>query len=359
MARPTLSNIKHATPMPSPRVKRAGTSASRLGAKRFQSGTLTAGLKSPRPAEPPPWTRSTPVKLKANTTVDDAIFIVVSACRDHWQANVAAAIDGRDAEGIHQVRVGLRRLRSALTTFKKFIPAAQRMALNEEAKWLLSQLGPARDLDVLIQELTVPFVDRLSEDSGLAQVMRSARLARTKAQIAAAKALQGARARRFAARLEVWLSGRGWRSGRATQHLVRDTLAADFAKRFLNRRLRNIRTDYDDIDDLSVEARHDLRIAVKKTRYSIEFFQDLLPAKRVERFTAIMKELQDSLGHLNDLDVAERTVAALVKDAESAPARRLLAGGGETIGLWHHKAAGDAEPETARLWRKLKKVPLF
>ena len=58
----------------------------------------------------------------AGASCDDGIAAVIGACRDHWQANIAAAVDGRDPEGVHQVRVGLRRLRSALSLFKSHIP---------------------------------------------------------------------------------------------------------------------------------------------------------------------------------------------------------------------------------------------
>ena len=89
---------------------------------------------------------------------------IIGGCRDHWLANVAAAIDGRDPEGIHQTRVGLRRLRSALSLFKKQIPPGQRSALNTEAKWLFGELGPVRDLDVFIGSLGEnPFPDASPE----------------------------------------------------------------------------------------------------------------------------------------------------------------------------------------------------
>jgi CHAD domain-containing protein len=52
----------------------------------------------------------------------EAIF---ESCFDQWLANQAAALDGRDPEGVHQMRVGLRRLRSALSIFKKLIPKSQ------------------------------------------------------------------------------------------------------------------------------------------------------------------------------------------------------------------------------------------
>ena len=296
-----------------------------------------------------------PIALKEGAMMDDVIAVVVSACRAHWQKNVAAAISGLP-EGLHQVRVSLRRLRSALAAFKDFIPPAQRTQLNQEAKWLLSQLGPARDLDVFVQDLAAPLSGRLADDTDLVQLMRAAGEAHGKAHGKAAKALQSARARRLSMRLETWVGGRGWRTGDA-EHNGKTTPADDFARRFLNRCLRKMREKYNDVEKLSVDERHELRIAVKKVRYAIEFFHDLLPAKRVHRLSGILKDLQDNLGHLNDIEVAERTIGALVNGAGSGVARRQISAGGNTVGAWHKKAANDAEPELFKLWRKLKKAP--
>jgi len=325
-----------------------------LRAKKFQRGSSTAQRK----ARPP--SKSTAITLKANATLDDAIYVVVSACLKHWQANLPAAVNQKDPEGTHQIRVALRRLRSALSAFKKYVPESQRVWLNAEAKWLLSQLGPARDLDVFIQELATPLAERVSENAAVAQLMRAARSSQNKAHSAAARALKGTRAGRFTARLEAWLDGHGWlANGDEATRDSRSVAAADFSRRFLNRRLRKIRSEYNDIEGLTVDQRHELRIAVKKVRYGVEFFQAVLPAKRAERLNGVLKELQDNLGHLNDISVADRTVSALVNTAGSGIERRHISAGGSAVSAWHKDAATAAEPKTAKLWRKLKRVPSF
>ncbi len=321
-----------------------------LKARRFQRGI--APSKSI-----PSTSKARSVGLAAEASVDDAIAVVFEACRTHWHVNVVAAVDGRDAEGIHQVRVALRRMRSALGAFKKFIPAVQRLWLKDEAKWLLTQLGPVRDLDVFIHGLVTPVANGVSDDPGLAQLMRAARIAQRQAQTEASKTLQSVRVARFMTRLETWIKGRGWRAG-ARKHVrdARTITAADFGSQFLNRRLRNIMDDTGDIAGLTVEERHELRIAVKKTRYNVEFFQAVLPAKRANRLNGVLKDLQDNLGHLNDIDVAERTIATLTKGSANETERRQVAAGGAAVSDWHKDAAKKAEPDLAKLWRKLKKV---
>lgn len=303
----------------------------------------------------PTWTKAPPLVMTPSATVDDAIAIIGTSCRTHWKANLAAAIEGSTPEGAHQVRVSLRRLRSALSLFKKYIPETQRTALNGEAKWLLTQLGAVRDLDVFSHTLAKPLAEKVSEDAGIALLIRGARDARTKAHAAAAAGLTSKRAGRFAARLDAWFSGRGWNSGGDVRD-GRKERAEDFARKRVNRRLRKLLAEYGDVSDLSVNERHELRIAAKKVRYGLEFFGTLLPSKRTEALSSTLKQLQDCLGHLNDIDVAERTIATLTAQAADVTARRKIAAGGRHISRYHKKAAKAAEPKAEQIWRKVRKL---
>lgn len=295
--------------------------------------------------------KAAPVSIKAKSSIDHAIAKVVASCLAHWQANLSAAVDGRDPEGIHQVRVGLRRFRSALSLFKDFMPPSQRGALNQEAKWLANQLGPVRDLDVFLADLASR-VDEHDDDS-LAALIRATAAARSKAQATAISALNGPRMRRFAARLETWMNGRGWQGDDGDAQDL-----PDFARETLNKRLRKIKETAAKAEHLTVAQRHELRIAVKKIRYSLEFLAAVLPAKKAARTGGVLKSLQDSLGHLNDLDVAERTIA-LVAASASPAARRQMKKAGDALKASHRKAAAKSEPETERLCRKLVKLPAF
>jgi triphosphatase len=321
---------------------------------RTAAGAAPAAVK-------PAWSRAAGIKLPDGAPLDDTIAAVVGACRDHWLNNAAAAIAGHDPEGVHQVRVALRRLRSALGLFKHHLPPAQRAALAQEAKWLLTQLGPVRDLDVFIHVLAADFAPRVADDAGFAQLIRAARIQRDAAQAVAVSALRGTRARRFGARLDVWMQGRGW-------HMASAEAAADdaesFARHAINRRLRKIKTAAAGIARLPVDERHELRIAVKKARYGIEFFHTLLPAKRAARWTTALKHVQDSLGHLNDLDVAERTIAKLVGEHLLGEhlvgdTGRKIAAAGRSVRRLHKKAAANAEPEIRKQCRRVARIALF
>ena len=69
----------------------------------------------------PAWYKAATLTLKPNATVDEAFREVLRSCVQHWSANEAAALDGRDPEGVHQLRVAIRRLRSAFSIFGRLL----------------------------------------------------------------------------------------------------------------------------------------------------------------------------------------------------------------------------------------------
>jgi CHAD domain-containing protein len=73
---------------------------------------------------------------------------VLGNCLEHIQRNEVAVVEGHDPETLHQMRVGVRRLRSALKLFATVAPCPP--ALLEDIDWLGMELGAARDWDVLL-----------------------------------------------------------------------------------------------------------------------------------------------------------------------------------------------------------------
>src|SRR5262249_59324633 len=77
-----------------------------------------------------------------------------------------------DPEGVHQMRVGLRRLRAAMSLFADILQDPQTAALKEELKWLTGELGPARELEVLVTRVVAPVKRRLSRLQGISSLSR-------------------------------------------------------------------------------------------------------------------------------------------------------------------------------------------
>jgi inorganic triphosphatase YgiF len=91
------------------------------------------------------------IDLDPEVSTGAAFQTIGLSCLDHAVANDRAVRKG-DAEGTHQMRVGLRRLRAAISVFKELLQGPETEAIKTELKWLTEQLGPARDFQVLVEQ---------------------------------------------------------------------------------------------------------------------------------------------------------------------------------------------------------------
>jgi inorganic triphosphatase YgiF len=309
--------------------------------------------------EAPPVRKAEPLDLDAGCTVGDALGRILSAALRHWLDNEPAAIAGRQPEGVHQTRVALRRLRSALALFEDALTPEALERWDGELRWLLGTLGPARDLDVLAGDLLPPLLEACGEDAALLAFREAAEAARARARDGVRESLRSQRAGDLAFHLAAWAARRGWREG-ADHDLLRRQRegVTPFAARVLERRYRHVRKRGKGFAHLAPAERHRLRIALKKLRYGIEFFAGLFPKKRVERFREAATRLQERLGHGNDVDVASRLAHALVEPLGPGRVAEAAIGGGQLVG-WYARQAGAVERDTRRAWKKLKRQEPF
>jgi CHAD domain-containing protein len=211
-----------------------------------------------------------------------------------------------DAEGVHQMRVGLRRFRAALSLFKELVEQPDVEHIKSELKWLTEQLGAARDLDVLLKE----GVERLQRQEPEAGEVHS----RMTWSIAAESRSRAPRRRsRVNATGNLCSSARSGLPGvigrcRATRSLWRVVTFASPISRLPSLRAGRARSSKSKkLEALDTRRRHKLRIAIKKVRYACEFFESVYEGRKVERrrkvFTATLKGIQSGLGRLNDMQV--------------------------------------------------------
>lgn len=309
----------------------------------------------------PAWSRAEPLELTADMRVDDALAAVIANCLQHWTANEAAALDGSDPEGVHQMRVGLRRFRSALSVFGDLLPAGQEDWLNAEAKWALNSLGPARDWDVFQSDLLAPLEADRPQDPDLAALRAAARERQTLAYTELRDALATPRYTRFLLRLGGWLEDRAWHCAELTaaQDVALNQPLVTLADTLLDKRHRKALKNGKGFASLPTAERHRLRIAVKKLRYTTEFFRGLYPAKRSKHYLAALRDLQEALGHLNDVAVAEHLLVDLTeKSPPGSGARQTERAVGKVIG-WYARALVDFEPDMRRTWKSFAATEPF
>lgn len=309
---------------------------------------------------PPPWHKARPVLLAPDMPVDDALHRILGACVRHWLDNEAATRDARDPEGLHQLRVALRRLRSALTLFKPAVDRAARESWNGELRWLLGPLGPARDLDVFATEVVPPVQAARADDPDLEVLIGLVAERRRDAHAEVREALSSQRYRDLALRLACWVERRGWRKGADIDVLLtqRQPVHA-FAAGVLARRHRQTLKRGRRFASLDPERRHELRIAFKKLRYGTEFFASLFPEKPVRRFRKAASQMQDILGHLNDVTVARGLVQDLLAGLPAGmPQAAVALGAGQVVGWYAHQTAA-LEPEAVAAWETFREAEPF
>jgi inorganic triphosphatase YgiF len=272
-----------------------------------------------------------PIDFAAGTSAREGFKVIGRACLKQIIDNKPALLAG-DAEGVHQMRVGLRRLRAAMSLFGVLLPDPQSAVIKSELKWLTGELGPARELEVLMQRVIAPIQKRHAHWQGLSLLSGEFDERRDTALTQAKNAVTSARFRVLTLELVAWLEAGEWIE--PEDDLVRDrgSLAVEvFAAEQLAYRFRKVRKRGKRLAQLSARQRHKLRIQAKKLRYATEFFGILFPhkrsAERRKRFLDILERLQDGLGELNDIAVHEDLISAMaMRRRRSNPKRAFAAG---------------------------------
>jgi triphosphatase len=291
--------------------------------------------------------RAGPPLSRADASVDDALAAILQSSLAQLLANQAVAEDGRDPEGIHQLRVALRRLRSALALLAAFAPSARLDALRADAKWLASSLGAARSWDVFLGEVLVEVARGCGAADDLQSLREIAEQARATSYAAARATLADARAGRFQLVLGAWIEQRGWRhdvSGETLAQLAAPATA--FASSVLSARHRKVLKRGRHFKRMSLEARHELRLAVKKLRYTADFFLPLFGAPG-KRYVRRLGRLQERLGRYNDAATTRQLLAGLHVDAMSGAARQAM---GVVLG-WQACHLVCGERDLRSVWR--------
>lgn len=305
-------------------------------------GVQSKAERGYRLAGPLPSTfKAEPIDLHDDLTAADAIRRIVGNCVRHYRLNEARLLSGRDAAALHQARVALRRLRSALRIFRPIIAGAQEESLRAELRWLTAELGTARNLDVLLERST-----------GSALHARIV-VARETAYDRVDNVLRSARARALMLDLTEWVATGDWLN--ATEATAaRDRPVRAFAADALGRLRRRVKRRGRHLARADDETRHTVRKDAKKLRYGAEFFAGLYDTPRERRrhrkFVAALADLQDELGALNDLATAPQILAELGLTDEPDSAKLLKGGKRKALIAAAAETHGDLI-DAKRFWR--------
>lgn len=279
------------------------------------------------------------VRLTRRMSIEEAFRATVLECLAQVGGNVPA-IRAHEPRGIHQIRVGLRRLQMALKSFGADTPEFK--TLGKRGRRLANALGPSRDLDVFSSELLPPIAHKFAEHESFAALKLALRHARGEAWDDAIAEIQNPEFGLFlneVAAVAETLPGTAARIGKFSGRAL-DALYAEARKR--GKRAHG-----------SYDARtHKLRIALKKFRYAAEFFSPLYPKKRTKTYIKALKGLLDELGAANDAH-GVASVLALIGDGPELSFAK-----GAVIG-WYKAREKRLARRAMRTWREFKRLKPF
>ena len=288
----------------------------------------------------PPLRKAGRPTYPVQATTSEAFGAVLDECLSQISRNAIGLAEGDPSlrvEHVHQLRVGIRRLRSALRSFEGWTPAPP-VELVASLRALFGSLGMSRDNDVLssgvvaqlakfgapalrlpagangpdpIEVITAPDTQRMF----LAWIAwRTALTVESRAQNDDSSIAGGPRlSDDGASQVEDSVANRVDAGASPMPRALDDALALRrSAERRLQRWHRRIVADWKSFDQLDMAGLHALRKRIKRQRYAVEFFSPLLRDRKVDRYLNALAAIQERMGELNDLVVARARYQALV-----------------------------------------------
>lgn len=247
----------------------------------------------------------------------EAFRMVARSALSQAATNAEILVRRRNPEALHQLRVGLRRLRAAYSAFAPLLLGEEAKRLKGETRWLAGELNEARDLDVFLEQTFRPAERADGDDPTFQALGKWLNQAQGKAYERAVAAVASERFARLLLDTAAWIEVGSW-SRDAQAGGLRETPVEDFARPRLDHRSRKVRKAGRRLRELDAASRHELRIETKKLRYAAEFFGPAygdVAAKRRRAFIGALKRFQTALGELNDIAVAREVTAALLRNS--------------------------------------------
>ncbi len=304
------------------------------------------------------------VPLHPDTRSIEAIRQIHTFLLTAIDRNEPGIIDDIDTEFLHDLRVAVRRTRSALTLINDVLAPEVSSQFQEAFRHIGQLTGPVRDLDVYLlseKDYTARLPARLQE--GMGYFFADLENRRAQEQHKLVRSLRSPRYKQILSDWHHLLNGsHGLPAGKHG-----DIPIAVLANRTIHKRFRRVLRDGRKIHrNTADKSLHRLRIQCKKLRYCLEFFAPLYNKQQMKTLTRQLKRLQNNLGDFNDLSVQQEMLADYLStiNPRTRKSRELAAaiGGLMTdLAQQHHQVRTHFEktfsrfsrPDTLTLYRKL------
>ena len=285
------------------------------------------------------------IELNPKASTDEAFRQIVGECLRQLQSNEDIVLHGDDIEGVHQMRVALRRLNTASRVFRQ-----KSASLKDELDWLGGLLGAARNWDVLCRETLPDVLESMGKIDSFELLMQRCKAAQQHAYTDLKSALVSQRYQRLLLSLGAWLE---------SAQVPGPVKIGNFATRALRRQFKPLTDCKHDLNDLNAYQRHKIRIKAKHMRYAAEFFLSLYDSKKAQRhwqdFMKTLTDLQKSLGLLNDMATSEMLLHSLLSGRYKCDLEPIC----NLVLAWNAGRSAHGLSAANKSWRVLRQADTF
>ncbi|TAM49900.1 MAG: CHAD domain-containing protein [Paraburkholderia sp.] len=267
----------------------------------YARACISAESRAPTPA------RAARIELSKARSPHDAFVEVGSSIARHWFGNDVGVRERADVEFVHQMRVALRRLKTSMKTFPRWVDATWERVIAPDLDWLGALLGQVRDLDVFTGSTLPALAAADVETDAWASLQTRAEARRDDARAQLQKALL---TRRYAAFSLAWLKWLAMQRFAPGPEALADKPLAAYAAKRVRKHYRRL-TAKPELSALEAAERHRRRIEAKRLRYTLEFFESVSTRKTRRQVSKQLSRIQSVLGDGSDAIAALRFLEAL------------------------------------------------
>jgi triphosphatase len=275
----------------------------------------------------------------------EAFSILLDEAAAQILDNKRAILESDDWKAPHQLRIGLRRLRSLLKALRAAIDSPMLRKFDAIARDIARSIGELRDADALMNAIYSPVAAAIGEHGGLAELKKALVRHRKAKQAIVRSILESERWTKLQLYLALW-------PRTLIEHDVLQRPISGFAGKILQRTWKKLRKQGRRLDELNIEGRHDMRKRLKQLRYLAEFFAPIFDRdKATGRFVARLKELQEVFGYVNDVHTAGQLQAISSHNGGGSAANYVIG--------WHEAEARHVWARALPAWKELRRARRF
>jgi CHAD domain-containing protein len=287
-------------------------------------------------------------RITCRNSCAEAFSAILESATRQILVSRQAVLETDDPEGAHQLRIGLRRLRSALRALRPLVDRGSLRAFERAARDQGRRVGMLRDADVMISGIMAPMEAVANDKSGFAELHAALVRDRQDNRDEVRASLRGPAWTKLQLYLTLW-------PRTLQESAARERPITKHARKVLRQTWKKSAELGQNMKRLDAEQRHEMRKALKNLRYQTEFFAPLFARRDTRHFIEQLKTLQDVFGYINDVRMAPRLIEVQKQRDACIDAARAAA---YTIGR-HEGEAAHVWRESPKAWKELERSPRF